>query len=134
MRKRKVQAHFFLAAALKENVLGRDAALLLLVCLGGGCHATLEDMCDRACECGGCSDAQRTQCVQQSNDVRIRAAQNGCLGELDDLVDCVTDDAKCEGGSLESARDICSEERAELEGCVCVDIAGAPSSLRFCAQ
>lgn len=111
----------------------RDAALLIGM-LGWGCHASLEDMCDRACACGGCSEAQRTQCVQQSNDVRTRAAQNGCLGELDDLVGCVTDDAECQAGSLESARDICSEETAELEGCVCVDIAGAPSSLRFCVQ
>lgn len=116
-----------------EHVLGRDAALLISI-LVWGCHSTLEDMCDRACECGGCSDAQRTQCVQQSNDVRIRAAQNGCLAELDDLVDCVTKDAECQAGSLESARDICSDERAELEGCLCVDIAGAPSSLRFCVE
>ena len=109
-------------------------AICIVVALSGCAQASLEEMCARACDCSGCSEAQRTQCVQQSNDVRTRAAQNHCLGELDDLVDCVAHDAECRDGSLESARDICNAERGALEGCMCVDIGGLPSSLRFCAQ
>jgi hypothetical protein len=95
----------------------------------------LDDLCDTSCDCGGCTESQRTQCFQQSNDARLQAARNDCVGAFDDFVDCVVDNASCDGGSLESGNDACADERSELDACdVCASIAGAPSSVRICQQ
>jgi hypothetical protein len=90
-------------------------SLPLVVLCGGACGGSpAEDLCDAACDCTSCADAQRDECVDQIERSRDAADEAGCGGEMDSYIECVTDDLDCSNPTIEG---LCSEEYEEVVAC-----------------
>ena len=81
---------------------------------GGG--TTLEELCDRICACEGCSDTERTECIDELEDDERRAEVEGCDTEFDDLVTCADAELACVGDDVEL--DGCTPQQDALTSCL----------------
>jgi hypothetical protein len=87
-----------------------------------------EELCDLACSCNGCSDAERQECVSGLETLEVQAAKAECETELGDVAECWEKQGECVQGSLELP-DECYELTEDLSDCVDESGAGGgPSS------
>lgn len=65
-----------------------------------GCDSA-QSLCDRVCDCEGCSDPERESCYDFAEDTTLDADQEGCAPEYDDYVSCAHSAFQCNGGRAE---------------------------------
>ena len=98
------------------NPIYRVAPLsIALVLLGVGCDSG-QALCDRACDCTGCSDDELDTCYDEAEDQALDADQEGCSAEYSDLIACLHDNFECVDGRVEAEG--CAGEYVEVFECV----------------
>jgi hypothetical protein len=85
-----------------------------------GCGPSGASICDRVCDCVGCSDSERDDCLDAFDDAERESADQGCQAEYDDYVACIDDDLKCD--DEEAVADDCGEDAEDLADCLDVDV------------
>lgn len=96
-------------AVLTSTALARSALALATLTLAlplGGCGGGASGFCTDYCDCVGCSDNEREECVDDVEDALDEADQAGCGSEADDVLSCYRSELECVGG-----------DRVELDGC-----------------
>ncbi len=92
------------------------AALASAVVLAAtGCGASGADLCDLECECEGCSDYEREECIDDFDDAARDAEHEGCEDELDIYLSCLDDTGECRGDDFETD---CGKEKDDFKACV----------------
>lgn len=91
------------------------AGTVLLWGLAQGCGPSVASFCDRICECTGCTDDQRTGCVDDIQDQEKAAGEAGCSGEWDSYFACANNELECVN-EIPSA-DGCDAESSALLEC-----------------
>ena len=109
MQHRRLSTRHLLATAA--------CALMLPVAAisAGGCDSATS-LCDRACDCTGCTSSELEDCYNTAEDTALDADQEGCTGEYNDFVSCAHEAFECDDGRVEYD-DICFGESAELLEC-----------------
>lgn len=99
------------------NPIYRVAPLTIALLLLGaaGCDSG-QALCDRACDCTGCSENELESCYNQEEDAELDAEQAGCSAEYADLVGCAHDNFECNDGVV-SYGNSCAGETVELFEC-----------------
>lgn len=83
--------------------------------LGPGCTPSATALCDRICECTGCSDSQRADCVDDLEDAEKAADEAGCSLEFNDVARCFDEEFECRNDAPHV--DGCETETEELQRC-----------------
>ena len=104
---------------MKTNLVGR---LLLLVGTSAviwgtipGCGPSSGSYCNKICECEGCSDPERADCVDSVDDARKLADDNGCAEKFDAYFSCIDSEVSCTAGRIDA--DGCDAELTALAQC-----------------
>jgi hypothetical protein len=71
-----------------------------------GCGGGASGFCNDYCDCVGCSDNEREDCVDDVEDSLDEADKAGCGGEADDVLSCYRSELECLSG-----------DRVDLDGC-----------------
>jgi hypothetical protein len=103
----------FLGKITRGALLGSAAVLLLLG--ASGCGTSAADLCEEACDCEGCSDAELDECIDELEEIEERAEDLGCEDEMDDYMSCVDSELECSEGKARA--DGCDSEARELTQC-----------------
>lgn len=80
-----------------------------------GCGPSVGAYCDKVCDCVGCSDSERTECVDAIEDVRKQAEEAGCGSEFNDVLSCANSELECTNDSISA--DGCESEADALNKC-----------------
>lgn len=80
-----------------------------------GCGPSASSICDRICECVGCSESEREDCVDEFEDAQRDADQEDCSAEWNDLVACIDEELECKDDRIEV--DGCDNELDDLADC-----------------
>jgi hypothetical protein len=102
--------------------IARGLALVWLagasaVMVGPGCGggASIESLCERSCECTGCSDDEFADCIDDAEDLEKYAEERGCSDQFSELLDCTDTELECNDG--ETDVDGCEAELVALGNC-----------------
>ncbi len=79
------------------------------------CGTTSASLCDRVCECMGCSESERTSCVDDLDDAAKAAGDQGCEDTYDEYLGCIDDQLTCVGDRVEA--DGCDAEAQAFAEC-----------------
>lgn len=88
---------------------------VVVVLFAAGCGGQITDICERGCECEGCSDDLLDECISDGNAIEDDAKAAGCTKEFDAYSDCVDDNLVCEGTN--SRVNGCVTEKQALSSC-----------------
>ena len=91
-------------------------AIALLAVGSVGCSYTPADYCNDLCDCSGCSDKERDDCIDDSEDLYDDAVNEGCEDQADDYLSCLGDEAECRGDDFDA--DGCEREYADALECM----------------
>ncbi len=102
--------------------MNRGGWVLCAVWLGGlgaasfaGCGPSGASICEKICDCVGCSDSEREDCVDEFDDAQRDADQEECSAEWNDFVACIDEELECDDDRIEA--DGCDNELEELAEC-----------------
>jgi len=82
---------------------------------GAGCESETASYCEARCDCQGCSQREREDCTDDTEDAERLAEHDGCASEYSSYVTCFVDDGTCNNGAFISSA--CGPERDALRGC-----------------
>ena len=99
---------------LGKAVLG--VAAVALWGLAPGCGPSASSLCNKICDCVGCSDSEFDDCVDDAEDAQDEANKENCGGEYNGLLSCANDEFRCDGDSYDL--DGCSNETEEWIECM----------------
>ncbi len=85
--------------------------------VGAACGSNAVELCEAECDCRGCSDVERDECVIAENGSSDVADAYDCSSEHADLVDCVIERGTCDGDKF-TAKDACKAEKDNYGDCV----------------
>jgi hypothetical protein len=91
------------------------AFALLLGTIAPGCASPVGSYCNTLCDCTGCSQVEREDCVEELNGHRRNAADQGCSRQFDEAITCVNSGLTCTDGKLEPVE--CGTENEALSEC-----------------
>lgn len=86
-----------------------------------GCGPSIGAYCNEVCDCQGCSDKELDECVDNIDDAKRAAENEGCSSQFDAVLSCAKDELTCQN-DIASA-DGCESEAEELYKCS-ADIGG----------
>lgn len=119
---------------MNTNRFSKLAAILFLAtgaaALGAaGCQTTSAGgVCDKVCECSGCSEKERTDCVDTLEDAQKAADDEGCSEQYNKYFSCTDSELACTDGEIDA--DGCEAEIKALS--TCMDSTGAPIGKNRC--
>lgn len=91
------------------------ALLSGLALFGSGCEAASSTVCVARCDCEGCSQKEREDCVDDVDDAERLADYDGCGTEHDKYVDCYGNKGTCSDGVWVTQS--CAEQGTALRTC-----------------
>lgn len=110
--------HAFVAAAIG----------LFFGALGPACKPSAGTYCTKVCDCSGCTESERSDCVGSVTDSRGSAEDAGCSKEFDAYFSCISSATTCVSQRIQATG--CEAEADALSKCgVSVLLGGDP-----CAQ
>ncbi|NUP13455.1 MAG: hypothetical protein HOW73_46045 [Polyangiaceae bacterium] len=83
--------------------------------LSAGCSSGYS-LCDRSCDCTGCSDSVLEACYDTVDDQEREAENQDCLPEYDEVVACLNENFYCDNETVKYDSG-CLGEYAELAEC-----------------
>lgn len=89
----------------------------LAVLLSAASCSSQKALCDKICDCQGCSDSELESCYDQAERDELAAEQEDCLSEYGDLVACGNDAFECVNDRADFG-DECTSEGLAYLGCV----------------
>lgn len=97
---------------LRLSLVLAPFALLLT---SAGCSSQ-KDLCDKVCDCQGCSDGELQSCYDQAERDELAAEQADCSSEYADLIACGNDAFECVDDKPDYG-DECTSEGFAYLGC-----------------
>lgn len=97
------------------NVVSLSVLVALAWLTAPGCKPSVGSYCDKLCDCVGCSQPEREECVDLLDDYRKQAEADGCGGEFDAMLSCANEELVCTDGQLEG--DGCEPQAEKLYEC-----------------
>lgn len=91
------------------SLVALGPALLLLGCGG----ASIEELCQRSCECLGNCDTQQADCEKSGKAYQDLADEVGCRDAWDAYLSCLDDELTCVDGKIDESA--CSSELDTFE-------------------
>jgi hypothetical protein len=84
----------------------------------GGSFGTYSasDYCDETCDCVGCSQSEREDCIDLVDDYLDDARDSGCDSEANGFMACLDEEGTCRDGDFDN--DGCEQESSALGTCV----------------
>jgi hypothetical protein len=99
---------------LGKAVLG--VALVGLWGMAPGCGPSAASLCNKICDCTGCSKSQLDDCVDNAEDAQKKAEDEGCGSEYNALLSCANDEFRCDGDKYDL--DGCDKEGKDYFKCL----------------
>lgn len=81
-----------------------------------GCGPSASALCNKGCDCTGCSDSEYDECVDSFEDAQKAADDEGCSDQYSDYIGCVNDEFECRDGDVDI--DGCDAEVEALFVCL----------------
>jgi hypothetical protein len=92
------------------------AMLLGAAAFASGCSSLSADLCDLKCDCEGCSDNQRDECVVEEDARADQSDVYDCADLHDDYVQCVVDNPVCDAADFRDP-DACRTAKERRDNC-----------------
>lgn len=86
------------------------------VSTGGATRPSAEEICALFCDCQGCGNSDRRECVESSQTAIDDADGRGCGPELDAYLDCFFNQSVCVNGQVEL--DGCEDTLRGYDDCI----------------
>jgi hypothetical protein len=83
---------------------------------GLGTAASSGSLCERMCDCVGCSENELSECEDDIDDQVREAEDEGCGSESDAYVECLDDQLECRDAEIDV--DGCDAEERALSECL----------------
>lgn len=80
-----------------------------------GCENQVNSYCVARCECQGCSQQERADCLDDIEDSERLADHDGCATEFSDYLGCYANDGTCSNGTWIAAN--CTAKGSVLRDC-----------------
>src|SRR5262245_9260989 len=80
--------------------------------LWGGCGVSAASLCERVCECQGCSENERAECIDELEDAQRKADNEGCSDQYSALLSCFDSELECRDSEVDV--DGCDPEEKSL--------------------
>src|SRR5690242_7249809 len=113
-----------------RTISALTAALFLgasAVALGpAGCGPSSGSLCNKVCDCTGCSEVEQDDCVDTLDDARKAASKKGCGDKYDDYLSCIDGELTCVEDHLDA--DGCELEAEEVGECMNGSLATLPGA------
>jgi hypothetical protein len=113
-------------ARLLPRLLLSITAVAFSAFLTQGCKATAESVCERACDCEDCDEDGLADCVDDFEDLKEDAIDEGCDNDFQDLLDCL--DTRLECDEDQTSLENCEDEVEELADCLEEPVLGVSGS------
>lgn len=84
--------------------------------LAPGCGPSASSLCNKICDCVGCSSKEFDDCVDDIEDAQREADREGCGGEYNALLSCGNDEFRCDGDEYDL--DGCGPETKDYVKCM----------------
>jgi hypothetical protein len=89
--------------------------VLAAAAFGAGCESSVSSYCVARCDCQGCSQREREDCMDDIEDSERLAGHDECASEFAEYISCYTNEGSCmNGGWLASS---CFGKGNELRSC-----------------
>lgn len=106
------------ARAVHRLAAQLSAMALVLAPFGlAACGSTAAELCEAICDCRGCSNVERDECVIAKNGASDVADAYDCGSEHADLVDCELERGTCDNDNF-TTKDACKAEKDHYGDCV----------------
>lgn len=112
------------------NTLVLTLAAGSLWTMAQGCGPSIGSFCNKVCDCMGCSDSERDDCVDSLEDQRKAAEDEDCGGEFNDYLSCTSSELECEDDI--ATADGCDSEAEKLAECTKGSVVGGNAVLAYC--
>ncbi len=66
-----------------------------------GCGPSASSYCGKICDCVGCSDPERADCIDSAEDTQKAAADEGCADQYNALFACADAEFSCVDGQID---------------------------------
>lgn len=90
-------------------------AVLAFWGIAPGCGPSAGSYCNKVCDCSGCSETERLDCVDTVDDARKASEDKECGSEFNDYFACVSGETTCVDDKIEV--DGCDAEADALAKC-----------------
>ena len=121
---------------MKVKTLLNTAVLILattgLWTLAQGCCPSIGSFCNKVCDCMGCSDSERDDCVDSLEDQKKAAEDEGCGGEYDDYLSCSASELECKDDI--ALADGCDSESEKLAECTKGAVISGGGANAYCTK
>jgi len=87
-------------ATPRHAVVLAAVGLASIAGVASGCDSA-KDLCDRACDCVGCSRSELEDCYDFAEDTARDADREGCSAQYDEYIACAHDAFRCDDGEVE---------------------------------
>lgn len=112
-------------------MLGATGTLLLWAAAPGCGGVTVSSFCDKVCDCSGCTESERSDCVDNGEEIRDNAADEGCSAQFDTYLSCLNNEATCVNDTIDA--DGCEDEAEKLSECAGpIQSASTASCVKLC--
>jgi len=81
-----------------------------------GCGTSSGSLCNKVCDCTGCSENEKEECVDALDDTRKAAEDEGCSDQHGAYFACIDGELTCNDGTIDA--DGCESEGKELGKCL----------------
>jgi hypothetical protein len=92
-----------LAMTIKTTVVGLLGTMIWATV--PGCGSSIGSLCNKVCDCTGCNDSQADDCVDNFDDARKVAEEEGCSSEFDAVLSCASSELTCK------------DDKVQIDGC-----------------
>lgn len=89
--------------------------VLLPASFGMGCESNAGSYCVARCDCQGCSQREREDCLDDVEDSERLAEYDGCASYFSDYISCYTNEGSCESGGWVAST--CTIQGSALRDC-----------------
>ncbi len=98
-------------------VLAGAWVLAMAVAASPGCGgASAESLCELVCDCTGCSESERDDCIDSVDDAQAEAAKEGCDDAYEAFTACAEERLDCDDDTVDLSD--CDDEAEDLADCV----------------
>jgi hypothetical protein len=81
-----------------------------------GCGVSASSICNRVCECEGCSKSDLAECIDEVEDEEKKAEDEGCSDQYGAMLSCYDSEFECQDDDVDV--DGCDSEEEALSKCL----------------
>jgi len=102
--------------SLRHSILALLAGFVSIgAAFVGGCENQVNTYCVSRCDCQGCSQRERADCLDDVEDAERLATHDGCADQFATYMQCYANEGSCTNGGWVASS--CSDEGSALRTC-----------------